>query len=133
MRLRDIERVKVGELWFAMNPEQCGIFCGVTAEQLKDIDYLIGMEKRAKEMRMKMCEDCDRWSEIERMVKENEELRNKIAKLLEERARSLQYAETVIEVVVILVNLLNDLTCALIENADEGGGDENDRRGERRR
>ena len=81
------------------------------------------MEKRAKEMRMKMCEDCDlrkRLSEIERMVKENEELRNKIAKLLEERARSLQYAETVIEVVVILVNLLNDLTCALKgENVDE--------------
>ncbi|RLC75710.1 MAG: hypothetical protein DRJ03_29840 [Chloroflexi bacterium] len=94
------------------------------------------MEKRAKEMRMKMCEDCVirmLWSEIEKRDKENEELRNKIAKLLEERARSLQYAETVIEVVVILVNLLNDLTCALIENADEGGGDENDRRGERRR
>ncbi|MCW7078232.1 MAG: hypothetical protein OCU22_03765 [Canidatus Methanoxibalbensis ujae] len=77
------------------------------------------MEKR------KMCEDCDlrkRWSEIERKVKENEELRNKIAKLLEERARSLQYAETVIDVVVILVNLLNDLTCALKgENVDEEG------------
>ncbi len=35
-----IEWVKVDELWFAKNPEQCSIFCGVTAEQLGDVEYL---------------------------------------------------------------------------------------------
>jgi len=35
-----IEWIKIGELWFAMNPGQCGIFCGITTEQLGDVKHL---------------------------------------------------------------------------------------------
>ncbi len=35
-----IEWVKVDELWFAKDPTQCGIFCGLTTEQLGDVECL---------------------------------------------------------------------------------------------
>jgi len=38
--IRHVEWVKVDELWFAKDPMRCGIFCGVTTEQLGDVEYL---------------------------------------------------------------------------------------------
>ena len=32
--------IKVDEIYFAENPTECGIYCGVTAEELESIEYL---------------------------------------------------------------------------------------------
>ncbi|UYL64871.1 MAG: hypothetical protein QIT35_gp75 [Methanophagales virus PBV299] len=35
-----VEWIKIDDLWFAVNPTLCGIFCGVTEDQLNDQKYL---------------------------------------------------------------------------------------------
>jgi len=32
--------IKVDEIYFAESPTECGIYCGVTAEELESIGYL---------------------------------------------------------------------------------------------
>jgi len=32
--------IKVDGIYFAENPTECGIYCGVTAEELESIEYL---------------------------------------------------------------------------------------------
>jgi len=55
----------------------------------------------------------DAWEALDWHIDEQEALRNKIAKLLEDASHSIQFCNDCKEVVEVLTNLLNDLVKVL--------------------